>query len=168
MYQEEFYEYKNQFIGELCSDPEIVSLLLNSENPVVPNRELVYSQVFPFEYIPETESTAKTFICVDVDIVNVPNSTFYTLAIYVWVFAHKSQLRLNNGRGVITDRLASAVDRIANGSRDYGLGRLKLMSSQRFTPITDYQGRVLTFATQDFNRDGSRKPPIPSKRSARV
>lgn len=167
MFQEEFFDYKNQFIGEICSDSEIVSLLLNEDNPVVPNRILPYSQVFPYEYVPDTESDARSFVCVDVDIVSVPNSTFYTLAMYVWVFAHKSQLRLSNGRGVITDRLASAVDRIANGSREYGLGRLKLMASQRFSPITDYQGRVLTFAAQDFNRDGSKKAPIPANRKKR-
>ena len=167
MYQEEFFDYKDQFIGELCSDPDIVALLLDQADPVVPNRSLPYTQVFPFEFIPDTETGAKTFICVDVDIVSVPNSTFYTLAIYVWVFAHKSQLRLSDGRGVRTDKLASAVDRIANGSRDYGLGKLKLMSSQRFTPVTDYQGRVLTFVAQDFNRDGSKRPQLPSNRKKR-
>lgn len=167
MYQEEFFDYKNQFIGEICSDQEIVGLLTANESAAVPDRSLPYTQVFPYEYVPETESDAKTFICVDVDIVSVPNSTFYTLAIYVWVFAHKSQLRLSNGRGVITDKLASAIDRLANGSRDYGLGRLKLVSSLRFAPITDYQGRVLTFSATDFNRDGSKKVPIPSNRKNR-
>ena len=76
-------------------------------------------------------------------------------------------MRLPDGEGVIYDKLASCIDKIANGSRDYGLGQLELASSERFTPITDYKGRVLTFIAHDFNRDGSRRIPAPANRKKR-
>jgi len=159
---EEFYDYKNLLMEQLCCDPEIVRVVTDNDEAAVPNHDLPYYQVFPFEYVPETVNDAKTFICFDVDIVSVPNKTMYIPVIYVWVFAHKSRLRAKEG-GCTLDKMAAAVNRLLNGSRYYGLGELKLDSVRRFTPVTDYLGRVLTFYTKDFNRKWT-KPDIPVNR----
>ena len=84
------------------------------------------------------------------------DKTFYTPALYIWVFTHKSKLRLEEG-GVRTDQLAVEIDKELNGSRYFGLGTLELASVGRFAPITDYQGRVLTYSARDFNRAGISK-----------
>lgn len=162
MQLEEFYDYKNLLMEQLCCDPEIVRVVTDNDEAAVPNHDLPYYQVFPFEYVPETVNDAKTFICFDVDIVSVPNKTMYIPVIYVWVFAHKSRLRAKEG-GCTLDKMAAAVNRLLNGSRYYGLGELKLDSVRRFTPVTDYLGRVLTFYTKDFNRKWT-KPDIPVNR----
>ena len=83
--------------------------------------------------------------------------------LYVWVFTHKSKLRLPNG-GVRTDRLCSEISKTIGGSRCYGLGELDLYSAKRFAPIDDYQGKVLMFQALDFNRTAQVKKPIPSNR----
>ena len=132
----------------------------------VPNHDLPYYQIYPFEYVPETVNDAKTFICFDVDIVSVPNKTMYIPVIYVWVFAHKSQLRAKEG-GCTLDKLAAAVNRLLNGNRYYGMGELRLDSVRRFAPVTDYLGRVLTFYARDFNRKWT-KPDIPVNRKEGV
>lgn len=162
MQLEEFYDYKNLLMEQLCCDPEIVKVVTDNDEAAVPNHDLPYYQVFPFEYVPETVNDAKTFICFDVDIVSVPNKTMYIPVIYVWVFAHKSRLRAKEG-GCTLDKMAAAVNRLLNGNRYYGLGELKLDSVRRFTPVTDYLGRVLTFYTKDFNRKWT-KPDIPVNR----
>ena len=64
------------------------------------------------------------------------------------------------GGGLRVDRLCSEIAKTINGSRYYGLGELGLDSTRRFAPISDYQGKVLTFKTMDFNR------LLPSGRSA--
>lgn len=155
---EEFFDYKNRLMKDLCSNEEVVSLITDKESSVVPNRTLSYTQLFPYEFIPETVDNAQTFVCFDVDIANVTNKTFYVPVLYIWVFTHKSKMRLPNG-GVRIDMLASKINELLNGNRFYGLGELDLRQVGRFSPITDYQGRVLTYHAKDFNRSGSKQPP---------
>lgn len=159
---EEFYDYKNRLMRDLCTNADIVKLVTGNDEASVPNHQLPYTQIYPFEYVPETENDSRTFICFDVDIVSAPNKTKYIPVLYIWVFTHKSRLRLKDG-GIILDKLASKIDDMLNGNRFYGLGELDLDSVRRFTPITDYLGRVLTYYAVDFNRT-PRKRPIPANR----
>ena len=84
-------------------------------------------------------------------------------AIYVWVFTHKSKMRLPEG-GVRVDKLCSEIAKELNGSRYYGLGELDLYAVKRFAPMTDYQGKVMTFMATDFNRLSPTGKPIPTNR----
>lgn len=154
----EFFDYKNQLMKELCKNRNIVKLVTDKQDAVVPNHTLAYSQIFPFEFIPDTVNDGQTFICFDVDIADVINKTFYMPVIYIWIFTHKSKLRLQGG-GVRVDRICEEIDKVLNGSRYYGLGTLNLKSVGRFSPILDYQGRVLTYTAVDFNRSGSKQAP---------
>ena len=164
MLLDEFFDYKNELMKTLCSNERVVRLVTDSKEAPVPNYDLRYTQIFPFEFVPETVEEGQTFICFDVDIAEVQDKTFYTPALYIWVFTHKSKRRLEEG-GVRTDQLAVEIDKELNGSRYFGLGTLELASVGRFAPITDYQGRVLTYSARDFNRAGiSKKPPANRKR----
>ena len=159
----EFFDYKNKLMEDLLTNPEIVKLLDNSVE-LKNAKQLAYTHVFPYEYIPDTVEEAKTFICFDVDVQESINKTFLLPTIYVWVFSHKSKLRLLEG-GVRTDKLASEIAKAINGSRFYGLGELNLYSVRRFAPVTDYQGKVMTFHAKDFNRVAPNTKPIPSNRN---
>ncbi len=159
MMLDEFFNYKNELMKTLCCNKEIVYLVTDSKDAPAPNYNLAYSQIYPFEYIPETVDEGKTFICFDVDIADVDDKTFYLPVVYVWIFTHKSKMRLGEG-GIRVDKLAAEVNKELNGSRYFGLGELDLDSVTRFSPILDYQGRVLTYSAKDFNRVGSsRRPP---------
>lgn len=164
MLLDEFFDYKNTLMGTLCKNKNIVRLVTDSSVAPVPNYDLAYRYIFPFEYVPDTVDDGKTFICFDVDVERVFDKTYYQPALYVWVFTHKSKLRLDKG-GIRTDQLAVEINKELNGSRYFGLGELDLYSVGRFAPITDFQGRVLTYVATDFNRVGiSKKPPANRKR----
>lgn len=163
MQLEEFFDYKNQLMEDLLTNQEITKLLDDNCKAIDKPENLVYRQVFPFEYIPDTIEHGQTFICCDVDIQRSLNKTFLLPVLYVWVFSHKSKLRLPEG-GVRTDKLCSEIAKAINGSRDYGLGELDLYSVKRFAPITDYQGKVMMFQAQDFNRVLPTGKPVPSNR----
>ena len=166
MQLEEFFDYKNQLMHDLLTNEEIVRLLADDCKPVNDVQDLVYKQVFPYEYIPETIEHGQTFICCDVDIQKSVNKTFLIPVLYIWVFSHKSKLRLpkETGGGIRTDKLCSVIAKAVNGSRYYGLGELDLYAVKRFAPITDYQGKVLTFQAKDFNRTLPTGKPVPSNR----
>lgn len=154
----EFFDYKNKLMEDICSNAEIVKLITDNNDSPVPNKNLPYSRVFPYEFVPETVDDGQTFICFDVDIADVINKTFYIPVVYIWVFTHKSKMRLKEG-GVRIDKITSELSKILNGSRYYGLGELNLKSVSRFSPITDYQGRTSVYYAKDFNNLSSKHPP---------
>ena len=150
---------------DLLTNESIVRLLDDNVS-MEDASKLAYSSVFPLEYVPETVQDGKTFICFDVDIQQSVNKTYLLPTLYVWVFTHRSKLRLPNGGGVRTDKMCSEICKAINGSRKYGLGELDLYSVKRFAPMTDYQGKVLTFYAKDFNRvyDPHKTTPTNRKR----
>lgn len=164
MQLEEFYDYKNQLMEDLLTTESIVKLIDDTVG-LEDAPSLAYRNVFPYEFIPETVEHGSTFICFEVDIQKAANKTFYMPTLYIWVFAHKSKMRLENGEGVRTDKLCSEICKKINGSRDYGLGELDLYSAKRFSPMTAYNGKLLTFTATDFNRqyDGTKRTPTNRK-----
>lgn len=158
----EFFDYKNKLMEDLLTNEEIVNLVDETVG-LDGAKRLAYTSVFPYEYIPDTVEEAKTFICFDVDVQESMNKTFLRPTLYIWVFSHKSKLRLLEG-GVQTDKLVSKIAEAINGSHDYGLGELELYSVKRFAPVTDYQGKVMTFHAKEFNRHSPNTKPIPSNR----
>lgn len=166
MFLDEFFDYKNEIMKTLCCNKQIVHLVTDSKKAPVPNYNLAYGQIYPYEFVPDTVDDGKTFICFDVDIAEVLDKTFYLPVVYVWVFTHKSKMRLSEG-GIRTDQLAVEINKELNGSRYFGLGELELKSVDRFSPIADYQGRVLTYSARDFNRVApSKRPPANRKNRA--
>ncbi len=163
MLLDEFFDYKNKLMEDLLTNTEIVSLLKDDDCTINAPEDLAYKQIFPYEYIPDTVEHGLTFICYDVDVQRSINKTYLLPTIYIWVFSHKSKMRLPEG-GVRVDKLASEIAKAINGSRYYGLGELNLYSSRRFAPVADYQGKVLTFQAQDFNRQLPTGKAAPSNR----
>lgn len=163
MQLDEFFNYKNQLMNDLLTNEQIVQLLSDDGKKRHEAKSLMYSQIFPYEYIPDPVVHGQTFICCDVDIQRVESKTFLRPTLYIWVFTHKSKMRLPEG-GVRVDKLCAEIAKKINGSRYYGLGELEFASSRRFAPITDYQGKVLTFQTRDFNRLSPSGRSAPSNR----
>lgn len=159
---DELFDYKNQLMEDLLTHEDIIALINEDVKPTN-SKSLVYKQVFPYEYIPDTVEEGKTFICCDVDIQRTINKTYLLPTIYIWVFTHKSKLRLPSG-GVRIDKLCSKIAEAINGSREYGLGELELSSIKRFAPMTDFQGKVMMFCAKDFNRLHNPNKAIPSNR----
>ena len=162
MQLQEFFDYKNQLMEDLLTSEPIVRLL-DDDISMDDAGKLAYKNVFPYEYVPETVQDGKTFICFDVDIQKSINKTYLLPTLYVWVFAHRSNLRIPNG-GVRPDTICSEICKAINGSRKYGLGELELYSVKRFAPMTDYQGKVMTFYAKDFNHVYDPHKTTPSNR----
>lgn len=163
MHLNEFFDYKNQLMEDILTTDSIVKYLYEGNDYSIPAIDLAYTQVFPFEYIPDTITHGKTFICFDVDIQKASSRTFYNPIVYVWIFSHKSIMRLPEG-GVRVDALASEIVKKINGSRMYGMGELDFYSSKRFVTMNDYIGKTLTFHAVDFNNPRPSNKQVPANR----
>lgn len=162
MHLDEFFHYKNQLLNDLLTDEEIVRLI-NEDIPVEDAGSLVWDQVMPVEFYPETIEKGRVYLCCDVDVRKVFNKTFYEPTLYIWVFVHKDLLRLSEG-GVRTDKLCHLIDKKINGSLLYGLGKLELQSVNRFGVVSDYTGKVMAYTATDFNKTFDPNKTIPTKR----
>lgn len=161
----ELYDYKNRLMGDILTNEKIVHLL-DRDLDMESAERLRYTQVFPYEYIPETIEHGVSFICYDVDIQRALNKTFYLPTLYIWVFTHRSVL--HNEEGIVPDLICAELSEMLNGSRFYGLGELDLYSVKRFSPMIEYQGKVMTFNAEDFNRLSPTGKPIPGNRKKGV
>lgn len=162
----EIYNYKNKLMEIILTDADIVRLIDDSV-PLNDSAKLMYSKVFPYQYIPDTVEEAGTFVCFDVDVTRSMNKTKYNPMIYVWVISHKSLLKLDAG-GLRVDTLTSKIVEQLNGNRYFGLGELDFYSAKRYAPTEAYQGKVLTFDAVEFNRSSPTGKPIPSNREKGV
>lgn len=161
----EFFDYKNKLMEDLLTNPRIIDLI-DADMVFDDPYDLAYKQIFPLEYTPNTVEHGKTFICFDVDVQEASaDKTFYCPIIHIWVFTHRSKIRLPEG-GVRVDELCSEICDTINGSREYGLGNLELYSAKRFTPMTDFPGKVLTFHAKDFNTLSNNRRYVPSNRKS--
>lgn len=163
MYLDELFYYKNQLMEDLVTNDKIIKLLQDEADPNKKPEDYIYTQLYPYEYIPDTNEHGRTFICFDVEIQRADSKTYYDPVIYVWIFVHKSKMRIPEG-GVRMDEIAIEIVNTLSGSREYGLGELEFFSSRRFAPINDYQGKQLTFHAKDYNRLHSKSKEIPAKR----
>lgn len=164
MHLDEMFLYKNQLLEDLLTDEEIVHLINENIDPENA-QSLVYTQVMPFEFYPDTIEHGRVYLCCDVDIRKSATTTslIYYPTLYIWIFVHKDLLRLREG-GVRTDKLCHLIDKKINGSFKYGLGKLELQSVNRFSVVSDYTGKVLTYNAVDFQKVYDPKKEVPVKR----
>lgn len=159
----DIFDYKNQLMTDLINNARIVELLSNGDSKFSDPKRLAYTQIFPYEYIPETAQEGLTYICYDVDITKAFNKTFLQPSIKVWIFCHKSQLRLKEG-GVRLDELVMEIGEMLNGNKNYSIGELELYSVTRFVPMAAFQGKQMVFDGREFNRPRNLQKSAPNNR----
>ncbi len=71
----ELFDYKNKLMEDILTNESIIGLI-DDGLTVADADNLRYNQVFPYEFVPETVEYGKTYICFDVDILNVENKTY--------------------------------------------------------------------------------------------
>ena len=158
----DIFDYKNQLMQDLLTNEKIVKLI-DKDCSLADAKKLAYRHVFPYEYVPETANNGDTYVCFDVDIMEVTSKTFLAPTLYVWIFTHRSNMRLPQG-GLLVDEFCAELCEAINGSRVYGMGELNFTSMRRFAPMTDFQGKCLTFRAVEVNRYHLPLKPVPENR----
>ena len=149
MYLEEISDYKIKIMKALCQSKSIQKLVMLRES-TREGREMMYTNIYPYSFVPETVTKANTFICFEIEVKRVLNRTFKEMDIIFWIFTHQSLIRTNEG--IRPDVLSNEVDKIFNGSREFGLGTTELKIVSLVNPAKDYHGRTLVYKSTEFNR----------------
>ena len=88
MYLEELSKYKIEIMKSLCLDEKIQRLILLT--PPNNGKEMMYKNIFPYSFVPDTVTKAGTFICFDLEIKRVQNRTFKDIDV---LFACRDNVR---------------------------------------------------------------------------
>ena len=147
---QELTDYRKTIMQLLCSDQEIVDLVLDKENSTVPNRSLMYSRVFPYAYTPDVTKDTNTYICFRIYVPEVMNKTFKKMNICFYVFSHQDYIRTKDG--LRPDLIAGRIEALLNGSMDMGVGRVSLEGMDDISPAEQFHGVALEYSVSEFNR----------------
>lgn len=148
---EEFTTYKNTLMKAICTSNNIVELLkLDTDKNDITGKEMRYSRIFPYNYVPLTTEHATTYICFTVTAPNIKDGVISELRLTIYVFTHQDIMRTENG--MRTDLLISEIDKLLNGSTEYGLGRVApKMCDVMQVPCRGYSGLFSVYSVKDFN-----------------
>ena len=148
---EEFTTYKNTLMKAICTSDTIVDLLkLDTDKPNITGKEMRYNRIFPYNYVPLTTEHATTYICFTVTAPYPKDGVITELRLTVYVFTHQDIVRTD--KGMRTDLLISEIDKLLNGSTEYGLGKVALkLCDVMQVPCRGYTGLFAVYTVKDFN-----------------
>ena len=148
---EEFTTYKNTLMKAICTSDAIVDLLkLDTDKEDITGKEMRYTRIFPYNYVPLTTEHATTYICFTVTAPYPKDGLITELRLSVFVFTHQDLMRTD--KGMRTDLLVSEIDKLLNGSTKYGLGKVTLkLCDVMQVPCRGYSGLYSVYTVKDFN-----------------
>lgn len=144
--------YKNKILTELLNDELFLQVLDVTEAEI--ENGLVYSRLYPYFYITGTQTTVKTYICIEIN--NNSNSrddTYSHPQIVFNIISHQNDMKLNLAgvSAIKTDYLSEIIDEKFNGADGYGVGKLILKSNTAGSINEVYRYRQLVFKSIDIN-----------------
>lgn len=146
--------YKNAMLTTLLSSPDICECLLDKDDVTEEECDgLLYSQVFPYLYIDETQYAAKAYICVEVDGAAFPTRMVKDMKVIVWVVCSKKWIPYSRKGyvGTRVDVLSDMIERLVRNSNEYGIGKLYLESVTYLANVNSkYYARQMVFTMPDF------------------
>lgn len=148
---EEFTTYKQTLMKAICTSKSIVDLLKqDTDDPNITGKDLRYERIFPYNYVPLTTEHATTYVCFAVTAPYVKDDIITELQLTIFVFTHQDIMRTD--KGMRTDLLISEIDKLINGSTEYGFGKVSLKTVDILqVPCRGYSGLYSVYSVKDFN-----------------
>lgn len=145
--------YKNRLINVFLNNSDICQLLLDEDNITSDSVDnLVYSQVFPYLFVDNTQTQKLTYLCIEIDVPKVPTRTIKDLKLTIWAYCHKDCMKYSQKGflGTRVDILSDMIERTLQDSNLFGIGKLHLDYVTRMFPQSSYYGREMVFSIPDF------------------
>lgn len=146
-------EWKDKAISMILGDDEILSLFEKSDEEL---EDIVYNNIFPYGYIPETQTNVELYITLEA---SVPKMLFRQVwehpFLTIKLICHQDKMRLHKA-GVSANRLdylSTLIDKLLNGTEGWGFGELSLVSNTEYNLSAVYKVREMIFQGQDLNND---------------
>ena len=153
----EYKEYKGKLVKAIVENADCVALITNTTGTTLPAKRLIdtpskVNQLHLYDYIPNTTEEAKTHVCIEVYDGPAINYTVAGFFIEVEIIVPETMMRMSGDTRL--DALAVAIDKLINGSADYGFGNVSRVQSALNVPAEGFRGRLLKYYVKDWNMTG--------------
>lgn len=145
-----FTEYKRRVANLILNDAECVRLITGKDDTPLPAASLINDQVYLYDYIDETTTDSKVFVCVEVDDGDVVSPA--ATVVHLWIYIAVPKELMNMHGEIRRDALAQRIDRLLNGNLDFGFGKLERRPGGRIVLHNMFRGRFLHYYVLDWNR----------------
>lgn len=132
----------------LITSPNIVNAV-DSSKADCPD-ELIWNNIFPMLVYPKTVDEVKTYINIELAVPKINGSTYKDVTIRIDIFTHINNQKTSSGY-ILTDYIQSEIDLLLNGSTEYGIGYLELVSVKPLHVSPNHYGSTLTYKDVNFN-----------------
>ena len=149
-YLEEIPEYKVDLLHEFLKNDDIVKYIGNKDENIYDPVDLIGVNVFPFPYVPDTETEVKTYICMDIYVPRVKDMLFKDVQIVFNIFSHKD-MGTYKGKSRV-DLINIEIDKILNGNYDFGIDKVDLISVLPYIPNNKFSGKQIIYNVPNFNQ----------------
>lgn len=155
----EIIDYKNQIIKDILFnklDSTLSTDIVNAiDSDYIGNEEdLIYKNIFPFLRIPNTQTEARAYITMAVDMpkVSTKNYFFKDMVITINVIVHEDIMKMPSKYSATrADYIASLINKIFNGNKNYGNVPLEYVSDVESVILNKYFVRSLRFRCNELN-----------------
>jgi hypothetical protein len=155
----ELNEYERLVMRKLSASQRVVDMILNTTvcnekdfvHYPIPNHDVKFTHIFPYNYVPDTSQDAQVFLCYNVFVPQVYNKTYKTIEITFYIIVEQSLIVLDDTTRL--NAIAEEIDDMFNGSFAVGLGRMALLRVEPpINPAGRYHGKVIRYTNNEWNR----------------
>lgn len=166
---DEIPEYTDKTVKLLSQNPQVVALLINDPTKDIINDEIDVTksgtnQILAYNFIPNTQTEAKTYICINTIVCNARNEKTKNCILTLTVFSHKNDVEIDSSKflGLKGNRFDNVVrfsDKVIreNANSGYGIGDIQLRPTSPMHDVnfgSDFIGKQITYEISCFNKIG--------------
>ena len=147
--------YKRKLITSIVNSPDLITLINDDyveDGECVNSDDLIYQQIFPYYYIPETQTKTQAYVIMKVNGLGIKNKIYNKAEVYICVISHQDIMQTKGG-GTRIDLMGEVVEELFNGRDDFGFGEMELKFNMEDEINTNHRCRILKFMVEDFNAD---------------
>ena len=139
--------YKQKAMNEIIHDADIVKALdPNNKNP----EDLIYNNIFPYFRVPVVDTETRTYItiCIDYPEEYHPENFMREICLKICIIVHQYEMETDWGATRL-DYISAKVDDIFTNSRQYGRGKLRLLSSVESSLDETHRYREMLYVSNE-------------------
>ena len=147
-------DYRDVITSMILSNKVITDILMCGKEDKTDIDGLLWKNLVPQKYVPETLTDAQTHIMYDIDEDvlyrrDSSRETYVTAILYIWIWTHKNAPICD---GILKhDIVAYELKRMLTGNKKLGIAPAKLIYDRHDLPdIKEYAGRLLCFNVTDW------------------
>ena len=158
---DEIVDYPDAIALALSQDQTIVGLLVDDPNAEIGDNNVLGSQIYNYNFIPDVATDSLSYITIDTVVSDAKTETVKTLKVIITVISNKTNMKLKPTifKGVAgnrRDNLVRYTDLIVRKMDNLGIGKLQLTARTPVAPVSigvsDYTAKQLVYEVPNFDR----------------